>query len=253
MTQSLQQNHEDELLDLYLDGLLVGEELAAFERRLADDTLLRAQVRTQHAVNESLRWSFTPPAPRVIPTEVNGRGNRASAPPTPPRGRRDMSRRMAIAAVLGLGLVGVWRIWTFLDPPKPRSAYGPKPKQTLVEAWQSIVAGGFKPDWVCETQERASRLLRRRFGQGLLLAESPSLSGIGWSYTNTITPNTAVLLVRANQSEILVFVDRLASDTGQSVPAESGLRLDRRELGELVLYELSRPDAPLILDRFLAP
>ena len=239
-------------LDLYLDGLLVGEELEAFERRLLDDPILRVQVAAQRAINGSLLRLFSPPELAAIATEGNGRIFAPTTPTRHPRRGLGLSRRVAVAAILGLGVIGILRIWSFFNPRRAPNPYDPGPKRTLVEAYRFEVSHGFAPDWVCDSPEQASDLLRRRFGQGLLLAESPGLSAIGWSYLNTITPNSAALLVRAGEEQIMVFVDRLAADPGQSIPPGSDLTLHRYELDKLVLYQVSRANAPVILDRFRA-
>ena len=49
-------------LDLYLDGRLEGEELAAFEERLGRDGDLAAEVDRHRAIEGRLRTAFAPPA-----------------------------------------------------------------------------------------------------------------------------------------------------------------------------------------------
>ena len=76
---------------------------------------------------------------------------------------------------------------------------------------------------------------------------------MGLAYPNTITPRTIALLARVHSEEVVVFVDRVRADPGQSLPQGSGLNLHRRRVGKLVLYELSRLDRPFLLDLFYQP
>src|SRR5437016_3549737 len=90
-------------LDLYLDGLLAGEELRAFEEQLSRDPQLRATVDAQRQIDSSLRRVMVAPsAPSVTPATYSLKPSLL--------GRISRSRWVAIAAVLIIGL-SVWRVW----------------------------------------------------------------------------------------------------------------------------------------------
>ena len=77
-------------LDLYLDGLLAGPELRAFEEQLARDPQLAAQVEAQRRIDDSLqRVMAAPPAPKAAgartrtrrPSAASARGSCGSGRP----------------------------------------------------------------------------------------------------------------------------------------------------------------------------
>jgi hypothetical protein len=71
----------------------------------------------------------------------------------------------------------------------------------------------------------------------------------GLAYLGGMSPHTTAMLARVDQSPVLVFVDRLERDQPQAMPEpSSGLRLFRKQLGELVLYELTPLTAPRVMD-----
>lgn len=75
---------DDGQLESYLDGLLRGEALAAFEARLASDPVLRDQVEQQLRINESLRRVFeVPPAAASAPTPRDAAHTRGEKDATP--------------------------------------------------------------------------------------------------------------------------------------------------------------------------
>ena len=80
-----------------------------------------------------------------------------------------MPRRFAVAAVLALGVLGVWRIWDFFQP-KPPGEYPHRVRKPMHAAYWDKVASGFAPDWVCKTDEEFASTFERRLGQPLLLA-----------------------------------------------------------------------------------
>jgi hypothetical protein len=94
----------------------------------------------------------------------------------------------------------------------------------------------------------------RRLGQALLLLPPPP--GVAWAgldYCNSISPRTMFVLAWVKGEKVIVFADQAESDKGQTLPLESGLHLFRRHVGNLVLYECTPLDQPLVLDQFYIP
>ena len=56
-----------------------------------------------------------------------------------------------------------------------------------------------------------------------------------------------------NGEPVIVFIDRVERDSGQTVDETSGLNLFNRRLGLLVLYELSPLEKPALLELFYDP
>jgi hypothetical protein len=258
MSQTVREAHDSANggLDAYLDGLLGAADRDDFERRLEREPDLRAQVKYQQLIDHALRQCYAPPQPDRVLAEID------AARTTIRTGMRDracvptyfgMPRRLAVAAMLALGAVAVWRVWSF-SRPAPSAKYPQRARKPMHITYRDMIENGFKPDWVCKTDEEFATAFRRRLGQPLLLAGLPDgISTVGLSYPNTITHRTIALLGKVRDHEVLVFVDRVRYDKGQSVPATSGLNLYRRQIGALVLYELSRLPEPHLLDLFYTP
>jgi hypothetical protein len=71
----------------------------------------------------------------------------------------------------------------------------------------------------------------------------------GLHYLGGLSRYTTAMLARVNGKPVLVFVDKSSNDTHPAEPtAKSGLHLFRKELGPLVLYELTPLDHPSVMD-----
>jgi hypothetical protein len=243
----------EQLLDAYVDGLLTASEREAFERRAGQDAVLRRELDTQRTIDGLLRGGFAPPsADRVVAQiELAAQSQRVVArfswSGTSP------ARRVAIAAVLALGVLGIWRIWDFVESQRP-GKYPARVGKPMHETYADVLAKGFRPDWVCKTDREFAETFKRRLGQPLLLAKLPEgVQAFGLWYPSTITPRTVGLLAKAGDAEILVFADRTKADKAQSLPPASGLHLFRREIDGIVLYELSPLTEAHLLDAFYIP
>jgi hypothetical protein len=269
-------------LEMYLDGQLTGERLSTFERRLADDARLGAEVELQRAlqrrIDGSLSRQFVAPpfagvdhllAPRVngrahddAPVEQSPRlsgGLSEDARPQRARSRGvAISRPLAIAAMLAL-LLGVpamtWLWWDMLEFGRPRVQYADTRAVALDVAYnEQLNAKRFKADWVCKTDDEFSNYFRDRLGQPLKMKPlTGNVADWGVSYTGGITPKTMGVLARIDGQPVVVFVDRRDADKGESFSAPCHLNMFRREVGELVLYEVSPFDQPRMLDLFYLP
>ena len=85
-------------------------------------------------------------------------------------------------------------------------------------------------------------------------ASRKSRISIGWTRTNVLTKRTQVLLSTVDGEPVIVLVDTLGADKLIDEPAaDSGLTMHRRELGGMVLYEVSKLDGPRLLPLFYVP
>jgi hypothetical protein len=248
------------LLDLYLDGLMNEDQRTAFERELTNAPALREEVSRQREIDASLGRTMAPPSPqrlrdllnaahRTGTTDRSGRGARR----TPDR--LLLRRALAVAASVMLCVLGGWMIWTALGfGPRTPDPYAPQPWRSMQTVYEDRIEAGFRPDWVCRTDDEFQDTFRRQLGQRLLVGELPDgVAMIGLAYSNTISPWTISMLGEAEGRRLIVFIDRAEEDLGPSVPEESNLHVFRRELGELVLYELSPLDEPRFLQHFYDP
>jgi hypothetical protein len=88
----------------------------------------------------------------------------------------------------------------------------------------------------------------------MLLAELPEdVVALGLSYSNTISPRTMLLLTEVAGESVLVFIDRRDTDDERSLFRGDDIHLFRRNVGDLVLYELSPFENRRVIDYFFNP
>jgi hypothetical protein len=216
-------------LDRYLDGLLSAPDRERVERALAKDPAARAHVQAQKRIDASLgRLFHLPPGPVAIREPA----------------RRSWLRLVvwsgAAAAVLFIGLVGVWA--AFLRPP----AAGPSPLGPL---YRTLVASGFTPKEVCTTRDDFARWVQQYYGQPIYpLEKHEGVEFLGWSYGQAVSTNSGVLLAKVNGTDVIVVVDRSVRDkTPFTSTGDPGLHLFRKQAGMVVLYEVTPlPQASII-------
>ncbi|GMV96689.1 MAG: hypothetical protein HRF43_10375 [Phycisphaerae bacterium] len=247
----------DGLLEAYLAGRLTGPELTAFERRLAGEPALRAELEAQRRIDAALRGAFAAP-------ELSGVLARAqvavAAGRTPasvgrvPFGRRPLVHRLLIeagvAAVIGLLIGGGYLFW------QSRQGDGPRRpalvEQSLGDFYAARAQVDFAPDWECPP-DRFYRTFDYRLGQPLLMASAPGVTMKGLAYSNTLSPHTVNVLAKVDGQGVIVYADLAETARPARVCENSGLRLFQRRLGPLILYELTPLDAPRVLDLLYIP
>lgn len=246
-----------ELLDRYLDGLLTELELRAFEAELSRNPALMAQVDRQRTIDAALKREFTPP-----PAGTQFAPTRATAPtlrfPTGPKAQR---WRLGIAAAVLLALGG---LWIYLQ----NTVYRERPQIAAINVvYNHLVGSGYTPEWVCKDDREFAESVDNRLGQPLLVASGlPGIEILGWAYATTadgqpkqgyggtpISENTMILMTRVDGREVLVLVDRLKADRSPEIAPESTLRIHRREVGKLVLYEISPFDQARVIGNMYNP
>jgi hypothetical protein len=235
------QQQPDLRLQAYLDGEMPDHEREAFAREIAANADLAAQVALQKRIEESLCRSFKAP----------------EAPPKIELPQRELvtvkarsRRRMLIAA--GLAATAATVFWVALalhyfgGEPEPNY----DPNQPLSDIYQTTLAQGFKPKWVCDNAEEFASTFQKRQGQPLLLAALPAGTKMeGLTYVGGLSRYTTTMLARTDGKPVMVFVDRADADPHPAEPAaKTGLHLFRKQLGSLVLYEISPLDHPAVMD-----
>lgn len=256
MTRELGQSG-DATLDDYLDGLLDEEATSRFEQGIHADRDLQAEIERQTAVNDALQRMCTP-SPGVEKRVIEAIRNAAAATPVPIARAVAVPfyrRRWAIAALLALGVVAAWRLVGVIEQSLvDRDEYGPKPWTSVVTYYRNAVENGFDPEWVCKDDDEFAGAFKKRLRQPLLVAATTGpVVGLGLDYANCLTPQTMTYLARVQDKPVVVFVDKLTKDTHPKLPPNSGLNLFRKELGRLVLYEVTPLAKPHVLDLFYVP
>ncbi|HEY4308361.1 MAG TPA: hypothetical protein VGN12_02815, partial [Pirellulales bacterium] len=228
----------------YLDGTLSESVRADFEGELGANPTLQGEVQLQQQIDQALGKLFLPPAP---PADLAERLRRASMVRTIPianQRRRWTLAAAAAAAMIAWGILG----WQFFSPTNRPPVYNPR--LPLATIYKTSVDSGFKPTWVCEDDHVFASTFFERQGEGLLLAAMPAGSGmVGLAYCGGLSRYTTTMLARVDGQPVMVFVDRRENEEQVVPPApDSGLHLFRKDLGDLVLYELTPFDAPRVMD-----
>jgi len=164
-------------LDAYLDNLLPESQRQAFEARLKGDAEMQGDVRSQRRIDDSLGRLFETPSGSSILRRVMGPDASTSAGGQKGvRLRRWLRPGIAVAAMVGLIVVGAWVLPPLFRPTPP-----------LVAEYAARVESGWIHDWECP-QKQFAVTTRRRFGQGAVLASIPAgVTPLGICYTNCIS------------------------------------------------------------------
>jgi hypothetical protein len=231
-------------IDAYLDKALAAEERDQFSREIAISGQLQGEIALQVRVDESLARLFVaPPSPCDLLLRLR---QPATSKPVVTHLRR---RWMKVAALATAATI-VWGMltWYFFANGTVSPRYNPNlPLETI---YQNCVADGFRPKWVCEDKHEFAATFFARQGQGLLLADMPVGTKMeGLTYRGGLSRYTTTMLARVNGLPVMIFVDRAKADTHPALPSgESKLHLFRKELGPLVVYELTPLDQPRVCD-----
>lgn len=256
--------HDGDLpIEQYLDGRLSQADRQAFERQLEREPGLRAEIELQQAIDTSLRRSFEPPSAEALLARIKTAGvdesgvdGRLTATPRP-AGSAPVKRRrlgpigeLAAAAVIAVLAVGGW--WAYVayrETHQPSSLT----RLTLAEVYHEEERTGFEPDWECPPYVFA-RTFQSRLGQPLLLAAiPPGVESRGLAYDYVISRRTVYLVAEVDGRGVLVFADRADTADDPWIQAPEGLNLFKRQVGKLMLYEVTPLSEPRLLGLFYIP
>ncbi|MEM8782495.1 MAG: hypothetical protein AAGE65_06505 [Planctomycetota bacterium] len=252
-------------LDRYLDGLMTEDEMLTFRSRMAEDATLAADVERQGMIDATLGRMAQPNDAHLEaclagclqenrddePISFEGH---ASAKQAAPNKRPWWVRYGAIAALIALAGIAA-QLW-FLSPepqyqpPRYQSSRYAEPQTVVIAGvYASALAEGFKPEWVCETDQQFRDTFRNRLGQEVSLSElPPDRVALGLSYLPRARESTVFLLAEAQGQPILVFADRGDMLHHYELAPPEGMHLHRKSAGSLELLELSPLSEPMLLD-----
>jgi len=254
-------------LDAYLDGLLGEAERAEFESLLSREPALADAVALQRRIDAEIRVALAPPesasapfagplaatVPITRPRATTVRAARPAPQPAKPSVLARL-RPWALAAGLALASIGAYVV-------AQRQAAGEMKYVEPADLYARLKSNGFTPEFVCTTDAEFAGAVQARLGSPLALAPDgrTGVQLVGWAYGNTyegriVGPDTLVLMTRLDGThDVLVLMDKAASDRRLTLPPGSGLSLFRRQVGSLVLYELTPLGKPRLLDVFVRP
>lgn len=192
-------------------------------------------------LDDSLRGAFVPPSADVMAAVAQ---NASRAP-------RPVARwpwLLAAAALLAIAL-----LWT-MRPSRvgPEGHDGQQLGAMWAAAYDDAVAQGFGGIDCCQVGLDLPKACQERFSCGLDVVRGSHVSVLG-SYSGLPTGGSMTLLASAAGAPVCVCVVPAKNDPRVALPAQSPLHLERRELGGLVLYSLSRLPRTTALDAFVLP
>lgn len=228
----------EQLLDLYCDDMLSPEQRERFDRALADDPSLGEQVELQRRVDAVLRGAFDP---RTMQTEsLTLRRRTLGSQP-----------KLAVAAML-LFAVSIGIIYSHLRsgasvPEEPLAM------QTMQDYYDQAVGDGFKPGWICEDDGEFARTFAYRLGQPVLASVMPDgVKLLGLGYGRVLSSRTVTVFAQTKGKPVLVFAEPVTAPRSPAA-LRPGLNRYRRELGLVVLFEVSPLAEPHLLEHFFVP
>jgi anti-sigma factor RsiW len=248
----------DELLDAYLDGRLDEAQRREVEAELERDPALRGLVDLQGKIDGGVKRFTTPPDPKAIlarakadlaaerAEEAREDAEAAAAKGKVVKGPWGRRAIVALAACLlvALGLA-------FLREPAPKDyAIG-----AVASIYERRVAGGFQPDWVCKDDAEFEQSVSARLGRTVKLATTrpPGVEVLGLGYDGVVSAHGMVVLAHVDGRPVMVVVDKASADQPISLPAGSPLRLFRRQVQDLVLYEVTPFDDVRAIPALVVP
>lgn len=251
-------------VDAYLDGLMTDAQRAEFDRRMAHDPTLRAELERQRRVDGALAEMFAGPDEKRIHEIVRASRLEPRRAATIPRSRLAIfGKVLAAAAAIGVLFVGASRILDSVrdesetprivakgqaDPNGAAADYNPR--IALDVLYQKTVAAGFNPRWVCSDEGEFVDTFAKRLRQGLRFVPTEGLAMIGLDYANTMSEFSITFLGQAQGQNVLVTIDRASLDKGLSLPEGCNLHLFKRVIGKLVLYEITPLNEMQLLEHF---
>ncbi|QEG37214.1 anti-sigma factor family protein [Bythopirellula goksoeyrii] len=228
----------DDQFEAFLDGTLPEAEREEILEHLNDDR--RAEVETQRKIDAALRKVFpVVTAPDDLSLVFESDESVAESHGSLPR-RPLLAGGLAAAAVLiGIALT----FWAF-NAGKPAPFFKPIP---LAQIYRETLQNGFHPYYECHDDQRFADIFAARQGMDMHLEPMPEGTRmLGLSYPGGLSRDTTAMLCMVDESPVMVFVDRAASDSeiAAKVARDSEIQVFRSEREGLVFYEVSELDEP---------
>lgn len=221
------------MLEAYLDGRLDDAGRRAVEEMLQRDRAAQSDVTLGRKIEDRMRRVFAPPEPVALCRQGAGVATPATRGPD-----RFVPRRAWVwgsAAAILLVALGVFA-WAWLRTPSPQQLY------------EDLLDEGFTPEWICGDDAKFAAFVAERFGESFLLAPAEKVKVVGWTYADDVlSEDTAALMAMVADVAVILLIDRRSADRQLELPTDGKLHLHRRELGSLVLYEVTPHDQPTLL------
>jgi len=239
------------MIDAYIDGGLSAQERAEFDRRAATDPELAQELALQRRIDSRLRALMAAPDAPPIPAHAMSGVPEQAAPnapiPTSVKPRGISPRLLRLAALLAIcalaALAALTRPWA--------GWFGPERSDVAANVtYGELVKGGLKPIWVCGSEDEFKKYTHQKLGAPLIVTPKPGLDLVGWTYASGLLDSSAeILMCRADGNPVIVVMGKKSEDRRLYADVGSGIHIHRKQLGDVVMYELSKNDQPIVIDR----
>ena len=235
-------------IDAYLDDALAPADRAAFEARLNTDASLRAELDLARGIEASLNRTHVPES-LSAPSLPSAKSARAASAP-----QRSLRRFWPLASAAAIVLVALagYLVYDHFDTSFRR--YDP------ARFYAMAADHNFAPDWTCQNDDEFKDTTRNNVGQAMLVHQDPTakIQLVGWAYSKTyrgtpLGPKTIMLFAKVDSDPVIVLVDELSRDAILKAASDPKLHVFRRELGSVVLYEITPRSSPVVMDAFYMP
>lgn len=246
-------------MDRYLDGGMSRDERTSFEKRLVFNGDLAEHRQLQREIDSTLDRVFAVPFPMELDVLDNVRLAAEAAVRAESRPRKSDLLWYAAAAALIFGVFfgGRGLIWYSVERPIERR-YTKMVKLSESQTTGTLAAylqeqrDGFKPLWKCDNSFDFAGQVQRQLGQGLTYRAMPKhCEFLGMSHGRAISPWTMYFMAKVYGEDVIVFIDHVSRDPGQKLN-RPGYNLFKRQVGDLVLYELTPWRRSRLLEEFQA-
>ncbi len=241
MTDGPDKKSVEHLLALYCDNELGPEERAEFEKVLAADPALQAEVELQSRIDASLRGAFGADNVEGIAADVDGIEAFKR-----PNSRTRLIWRVAAVLLFAVTIGVVYVEYQREFGTGPDSGTTTIQASTMQDYYDQAVASGFRPGWACSGEQFASTF-QGQFGERLVLENVPAnikLSGLGYARIRSM--QTVSIYASVDDKPVLLFAEP-ASTPGVLSPMKNGMYRHERELGPMLIHEVSPFAEPKIL------
>lgn len=229
-------------LEAYLDGQLRPQEQAAFEALAAARKFpLNEKVKLQREIDLSMARLFAYEAPNL------------ELPAPLPIGKHVRSSRLRLGVVLALAASLLLAV-TYMYWPRQEIRIGP-----VQSTYARLERTGWNPDFTCKTDEEFAQKVKERLGTAMVIPMS-TLGVVldGWGYAQDydggpLSNSTMYLLTHVDGKRVLVLIDKRKNDRKLYLPPDSTLTLHRKEIGDLILYEVTPWPQSKAIDAAILP
>ena len=234
-------------LERFLDSLMTSEEESTYREQHLSDAPVQQAIELQSQLDQSLLNLF--PSDEMSDQLKSRIIDNIQARPSD----FTLWTRASFlkAAVVALVLIAATAAWNGFFNQKPEPFFQ---QVALVQLHQDLNQQGYQPYYNCEDEERFAAVFKKRQNVALKLTPMPvDRKMLGISYLGGLSRQTTAMLATVDNENVTVFVDRKSAlPEPNIVNRTETLNVFKREMSNLVLYEISPFKEAKLLDHFEA-